>query len=249
MRVLFLGNSFTSGFDLPKQIQAVLAAHFGKECECAAVCAGGAALAQWRNDKDGAVARAVKGCGGRFDYVVLQEQSNKPWKNKAKYEEAVKGLHEVAGGLQAETVLYQTTPWKAWVGAEEESALLENVEAAAAALQGGCAVAPVGRAAQLLRSAHPAIPQWEKDGRHPSCAVVFLAACVFAGVLAGDPAGVARVTFPLEALPPKARRAAPSEEDARRIAGIAAAALQQMGRKRAASEDAEAPGEKKRRRK
>src|SRR4029077_21150520 len=82
LNVLFVGNSFTARNDLPGLV-AALAAAAGKPFRHQLVQAGGASLrAHWNA---GHAARLIE--RGRFDVVVLQEQSTLPAKNAGRMHE------------------------------------------------------------------------------------------------------------------------------------------------------------------
>jgi hypothetical protein len=76
LKVLFVGNSFIARNDLPGLI-ARLAAARGKPLEHRLISAGGASLRTHWNA--GEALKAIQ--GGRYDHVVLQEQSTLPVKN------------------------------------------------------------------------------------------------------------------------------------------------------------------------
>jgi hypothetical protein len=76
LKVLFVGNSFTARNDLPGLI-ARLAAARGKPLEHRLISAGGASPRQHWNA--GGSRKAIQ--EGRYDRVVLQEQSTLPVKS------------------------------------------------------------------------------------------------------------------------------------------------------------------------
>src|SRR5436305_7880163 len=102
-RVLFVGNSFTARNDLPGLI-AQLAAARGIEVEHALLSIGGASLRTHWNK--GEAATAIE--RGKFDYVVLQEQSTLPTKNAARMRENVLLFDEAIKAAGSKTVLYMT---------------------------------------------------------------------------------------------------------------------------------------------
>jgi hypothetical protein len=83
--ILFIGNSFTARNDLPALI-AQLAAARGHRVDHRLISVGGASLRTHWNA--GAAQKAID--GGKFDYVVLQEQSTLPIKNAARMHENVR---------------------------------------------------------------------------------------------------------------------------------------------------------------
>src|SRR5262245_47385466 len=85
LKALFVGNSFTARNDLPGLV-ARLAAARGKRLEYRLISAGGASLrAHWNA---GEAQKAI--AEGRYDCVVLQEQSTLPVKNAKRMHENVR---------------------------------------------------------------------------------------------------------------------------------------------------------------
>src|SRR5215218_221886 len=89
-RILFIGNSFTARNDLP-QLLATLAARSGHTIEHQLVSAGGASLRRHWNA--GEATKLIK--SGRFDIVVLQEQSTLPIKNRTRMHANVRLFDEL----------------------------------------------------------------------------------------------------------------------------------------------------------
>src|SRR5690242_2963048 len=101
--VLFVGNSFTARNDLPGLI-AILAAARGKTLRHRLISAGGASLRTHWNA--GEALKAIQ--EGRYDAVVLQEQSTLPVKNAKRMHENVRLFDEAITTAGAKTVLYMT---------------------------------------------------------------------------------------------------------------------------------------------
>jgi hypothetical protein len=174
--VLFVGNSFTARNDLPG-LFADMAAAAGKPFHHQLVYAGGASLrAHWNA---GHAARLI--ASGRFDAVVLQEQSTLPVKNAARMHENVRVFDAAIRAAGATTVLYMT--WARRSEPEAQAAISEAYTGIGREL--GATVVPVGTAwARFLRS-HDRPVLHDKDGSHPTLAGSYLAACVFHGTLLG----------------------------------------------------------------
>jgi hypothetical protein len=134
----------------------------------------------------------------RWDYVVLQEQSQIPARpgdrDELMFPAAAKlaGMAERAG---AHTVLFMT--WgrehgdpDAFPGdtyAAMQARLDEGYLEASSRLD--ATVSPVGRAWATAMRRQPGLRLWAPDGYHPTAAGSYLAACVFYGLLARrDPA-------------------------------------------------------------
>src|SRR5689334_10401003 len=103
MRILFIGNSFTARNDLPALI-ARMAAEQGVDVQHQLISAGGASLRMHWNKGD--AQKAIE--GGRFDHVVLQEQSTLPIKNAARFHENVRLFDPAIRAAGSQTVLYMT---------------------------------------------------------------------------------------------------------------------------------------------
>jgi hypothetical protein len=176
-RILFVGNSFVTRNDVPGLVRD-LAASVGRKVEKAAIVAGGASLRRHLNS--GAVADSLEQQAWR--YVVLQEQSTLPIKNRRRYHENVREMHSLVTSAGAQTVLYMT--WARRSAGALQAALSEATQAVGDEL--GSIVAPVGTAWQQVLIAHPEVELHAADGSHPNLAGSFLAACVLYGTLFQD---------------------------------------------------------------
>src|SRR5690242_18905047 len=103
LNVLFIGNSFTARNDLPGLV-AQLAKARGQRLEHRLISAGGASL---RRHWNGGQARAAIE-NGRYDFVVLQEQSTLPVKNAARMHENVRLFDSAIKAAGAKMALYMT---------------------------------------------------------------------------------------------------------------------------------------------
>jgi hypothetical protein len=103
MHLLFIGNSFTARNDLPGRL-AKLAAERGHRVTHDLISAGGASLrAHWNKGS------ALEAIGkGRYDHVVLQEQSTLPIRNARRFHENVRLFIEPIRASGATPVLYLT---------------------------------------------------------------------------------------------------------------------------------------------
>ncbi len=176
-RILFVGNSFVSRNDLPGLVSA-LAAGVGRTLETEAIVAGGASLR--RHINSGAVAEAL--ARSRWDYVVLQEQSTLPVKNRKRYHENVRELDPAIRSAGARTVLYMT--WARRAVPQSQRQLSGAVREIADEI--GARVAPVGVAWESVVQKHPQVELFAADGSHPTSAGSFLAACVLCATLLED---------------------------------------------------------------
>lgn len=194
LRVLFIGNSYTSANDLPGTF-ARLARSGGLRVETSMIAPGGSALAD--HSADPAVLTAI--AGRRWTAVVLQEQSELPVVPGAyasKILPPADTLIHDARVVGSPAFLFET--WAYRDGAPSEYLDRAGMQAAIdstyqkLASQLGATVVPVGEAwARALREA-PTIELWQVDGSHPSTAGTYLAACVFYASLSGrSPTGLA----------------------------------------------------------
>jgi hypothetical protein len=182
LNVLFIGNSFTARNDLPGLIAQLTAAR-GKRLQHRLISAGGASLRTHWNA--GQALQAIQ--YGRYDQVVLQEQSTLPVKNAKRMHENVRLFAEAIKAAGAETVLYMT--WARQDAPESQQAITNAYASIAREL--GATVAPVGVAWRSFLRKHDRPALHDKDRSHPTLAGSYLAACVFLAVLFGEcPVGI-----------------------------------------------------------
>jgi len=173
-RVLFLGNSYTYQNDLPWMV-AELARRAGHSIDVAAITPGGATLEQHWNEKD-----AVKVIRKRsYDFVVLQEQSQRPLEDPKKMAEFVERFSKEIRRREATTVLFLT--WARRDKPKTQAELTRVYREVAKKVK--ARIAPVGPAWAAARKKRPELALHQKDGSHPAPAGSYLAACVFYAVL------------------------------------------------------------------
>jgi hypothetical protein len=174
LNVLFIGNSFTARNDLPGLI-ARLAAARGKGLRHRLISAGGASLRTHWNAAEARLAIP----GGRYDHVVLQEQSTLPVKNATRMHENVRLFDEAIKSAGAKTTLYMT--WARRNAPESQQAITDAYTDIGREL--GATVVPAGLAWQRFLGKHDQPVLHDKDQSHPTLAGSYLAACVFLAVL------------------------------------------------------------------
>ncbi|MGW7680473.1 hypothetical protein ACWGID_07015 [Kribbella sp. NPDC054772] len=183
MRILFVGNSFTSRNNLPGLIKGLAGAR-GISIEHKLISAGGASLRQHLNAGQALDAIA----SGGFDTVVLQEQSTLPIKSPARFRDSARDFNEAITAAGARTALYLT--WARRNAPETQQALTDAYGAAAAEL--GATLIPVGMVWERFLTQHDTPPLHDADNSHPALAGSYLAACVFLiALLNEDPVGIA----------------------------------------------------------
>jgi hypothetical protein len=182
IKVLFIGNSFTARNNLPGLISD-LASTREKKLEHQLISAGGASLrTHWNAGKAAAAIR-----DGRYDCVILQEQSRLPVKNAARMYENVRLFDGAVKAAGAKTVLYQT--WARKRAPDTQDVITTAYESIGNEL--GATVVPVGRAWQQFLKAHDEPVLHDRDGSHPTIAGSYLAACCFLAILFGEnPVGI-----------------------------------------------------------
>jgi hypothetical protein len=169
MNVLFIGNSFTARNDLPGLIATIAAAAAGNEFEHRLISAGGASLRRHWNAGD--ASRAIK--TGKYDYVVLQEQSTLPIKNRQRMHENVRLFDEAIKAAGAKTALYLT--WARKHAPETQAAITEAYQSIGREV--GATIIPAGVAWERFVSKHDEPVLHDADGSHPTLAGSYLAAC------------------------------------------------------------------------
>jgi hypothetical protein len=183
LKLLFIGNSFTSRNDLPGLI-AQLAVTRGKKVQHRLISAGGASLrAHWNA---GVARRTIQ--DGHYDAVVLQEQSTLPLKNAKRMHENIRLFDKAIKAAGAATLLYMT--WARANAPESQHGIAHAYTDIGREL--GATVVPVGTAWQLFFRKHERPVLYDRDGSHPALAGTYLAACVFlAVILKESPVGIA----------------------------------------------------------
>ena len=158
--------------------------------------------------------------GSKWDFVVLQEQSQIPSfpDAEARMGEPVKTLAALAKKSGAKTLFFET--WGRRDGdkrnrkddsfAKMQERLTKGYAAAAKSVDGK--VVPVGTVwAKLVRDDF-----WVKDGSHPSKSGAYLAACVFYGAMFDESPEEAKVLGGLGANLPREIQKAAGEEAKRK---------------------------------
>ena len=174
LNVLFIGNSFTVRNDLPGLI-AEMAAERGKTLCHSLKSRGGALLcAHWNA---GEALEAIK--RGRYDSVVLQEQSTLPIKNARRMHENLMSLRRRDQGCGRQDGALHDLGSTALAELSKRS----PTHTPASAASWSAAVVPVGLAWERFFEKNERPMLFDKDGSHPSLAGSYLAGCVFLAVL------------------------------------------------------------------
>ena len=172
--ILFIGNSFTARNNVP-QLLVDLATERGHSVRFDLIQAGGASLRMHWNKGDAANAIAT----GKYDWVVLQEQSTLPEKNANRTRENIELFVDPIAATGAKLALYLT--W-ARRNAPESQPLITNAYTSIGN-QFGATVVPAGVAWEAFLANHTTPLLHDKDLSHPTLAGSYLAACVFLATL------------------------------------------------------------------
>lgn len=185
-RVLFIGNSYTYTNDLPGTLEK-LAESGGFRLETGISAQGGWTLSDHLTSPD----TNAQFENSKWNYIVLQEQSNIPASDSirnSKMYPAARKLAEKTTQLSAQPILFVT--WGHQSGWPENS--MPTYESMQLALNYGyltvarqlhATLAPVGFAWLALHRNHPQLNLWQEDGSHPNENGTYLAACIFYAVI------------------------------------------------------------------
>lgn len=190
-RVLMVGNSYTyvnGGVDAHLQNLA-FSADSSVDFFCTSQAEGGYTLQDhWNNNTTRALIAT-----GRWDMVILQEQSQRPVLEPDSTMIYARLLDSVITATGAQTAFYMT-----WAR-EYDPPMIEGLAFVYDSLGRELAapVAPVGRAFQWVRTQDSTNSLYDSDGSHPNVRGTYLACCVFYGMLFREsPVGIAYVNDP-----------------------------------------------------
>ena len=188
MKVLFIGNSYTYFYDMPKLFEAECRGR-GAECDVDSVTAGGYTLEQFLSDENEFGRRAKELLHQKkYDYVVMQEQSVRPASDPELFLDSLRRLMVFVRENGAKPVLYET-----WGRADHSGELTRlgwdhelmqtklNESYGRGAAEHGAILVPAGeRFHEAYRRGEPV---FDPDGSHPSEYGSKLIARVFADTL------------------------------------------------------------------
>ena len=187
--ILFIGNSYTYFNDLPA-ILTSLAESVGIGINTNSIVKGGATL-EWHltPKEDGSIAPFSELGAQKYDFVVLQEQSDRPAIAAEAFLAPAKRLCDEIKINGATPVFYST--WTKKEGHEHLTKFSMTPEAMTDALasaycqaakENGGLLAPVGKAFLALTQSDPGIELYSPDRSHPSYAGSYLAALIILAV-------------------------------------------------------------------
>ncbi len=188
-RILFIGNSYTTG--VRTSLQQTLSGPDHPTTKLQFITKGGASLAKHLSHP--ATIQAIK--DGQWTFVVLQEQSQTPalgGHDTQSFHQSVDQLSQIIKDAGATPVLYAT--WGRRDGDSKNKAVFPDFETMntklttayqQAAARNGARLAPVGQAWAAVKKQDEALwhTLYRKDGSHPSANGAYLATCVFSQLL------------------------------------------------------------------
>lgn len=174
LRVLFIGNSYTSVNNLPGMIEALAtAAKEKRPFAPTAVTPGGWSFQQHLLDPNTKTPTTI--AQHDWDFIVLQEQSQMPFMYPRTTLEHGTTLGELVKAQKSTPMLYMT--WAREHQPEHQAAITKTYTDLAKALE--APIAPVGLAWEAARKERDTLKLYTQDKSHPAPAGSYLAACVF----------------------------------------------------------------------
>jgi hypothetical protein len=180
IKVLFVGNSYTYGYNLP-HIVTVISEETSTKLITRKSVIGGASLSEhWKGGRDLETKSII--AEGDFDVVVLQDFSMSAIKNPDSTLKYVKLFSEYNSSFGAETCLFNT-----WAREKVPQFQVEIDEMYGKAAQVNDAIrVPVGPAWELAMDLRPSVDLFTSDGSHPNELGTLLTASVFVRVITGE---------------------------------------------------------------
>jgi hypothetical protein len=180
LKVLFVGNSYTYGYNLP-HIVSIMSEETSTKLITRKSVIGGARLSEhWMGQRDLETKKII--AEGDFDVVVLQDFSMSGVNSPDSTLKYVKLFSEFNGLLGAETFLFNT--W-AREKVPQYQAEIDNMYKSAAK-EGRATRVPVGSAWALAMDLRPMVDLYTSDGSHPNELGTLLTAAMFVRVLSGE---------------------------------------------------------------
>ena len=190
-RILFIGNSYTAG--IRSMLESFVEASPHQETQLEFITPGGKNLL-FHADQKKTIERIRD---GKWDIVVLQDQSQTPAVMPARFLEGARKLHEIIAKSGARTAYYQT--WGRRDGDKRNMNLIPTYEKMQDALTASYTKAaerdkailvPIGQAWRRVREQDPSLGKelYRDDGSHPSAKGAYLATiCFYVCLFNADP--------------------------------------------------------------
>ncbi|MBW8036594.1 MAG: hypothetical protein FVQ79_13460 [Planctomycetes bacterium] len=179
-RILFIGDSYTYYNDLPSALTRTVPE---LKIKTVSMTRGAYTLEKFLSEK--VTLDAIR--KGNFDFVILQENSQRSVKDKKKMHDAIRGLAAEIKKTKAQTILFM--PW-----AREDFPKM-IIPLSKAYIEIGkeldIKVSPVGLAWESALKANPKLSLYSDDKSHPSRPGTYLAVCTLYATLTGkSPVGL-----------------------------------------------------------
>ena len=188
IRVLFIGDSLTMANNLPKVVAGMAAAVKVPAMTLDSVLIGGTTLQMFWNQ--GTALRKIR--TGKFDYVVLQEQSMMPIIAPGVFLQYARLFDREIRKAGGTTVFFLTWAHQDLPATQDQ---LNQAYRTAQRLCPGSLLAPAGLAFQLSAAANPNLNLYA-DAVHPNGAGTYLASAVIYATLYNQPTvGLPRMVF------------------------------------------------------
>ena len=180
LKVLFVGNSYTYGYNLP-HIVSVMSRETSTLLTTRKSAIPGAHLAEHWNGGRGLDTKKIIAEGG-FDVVVLQDFSMSAMQAPDSSLKYIKLFTEYNARFGARTFLFNT-----WAR-EKVPQYQAEIDAlyVQAAIENSATRVPVGRAWQLALELRPSVDLYTSDGSHPNELGTLLSASVFVRAICGE---------------------------------------------------------------
>jgi len=180
LKVLFVGNSYTYGYNLP-HIVSIMSGETSTKLITRKSVIGGARLSDhWQGQRDLETKKII--AEGDFDMVVLQDYSMSGIDSPDSTLKYVKLFAEYNAHYGAETCLFNT--WAREKVPQFQSEIDEMY--IRAAKESGAIRVPVGSAWELAMELRPMVDLFTSDGSHPNELGTLLTASVFVRILTGE---------------------------------------------------------------
>ena len=179
LRILFIGNSLTFYYEMPK-VLAIMANAPGRQPALFTQMYAPGGFTLENNYTQGEALKLIR--EGKWDYVVLQDGSAQTITDRENFFEYSRKFDSEIKKAGAKTIFYMT-----WAYQKSDPNMFSQVAKGykKMAADVNAPVAPVGLAWQRALKEQPRIILYDNDGVHPTSAGAYLPACVFYITLTG----------------------------------------------------------------
>ena len=180
LKVLFVGNSYTYGYNLAHIVSIISAETSTKLITRKSVLPGASLGEHWNGGRELKTKEII--AEGDFNVVVLQDFSMSAIFTPDSLLKYVKLFSEYNSNFGAQTYLFNT--WAREKVPQFQSEIDEMYEKAAR--ENGAVRVPVGTAWELAQDLRPMVDLYTSDGSHPNELGTMLSASVFVRVINGE---------------------------------------------------------------